>query len=69
MSNAFLPEGWGVYCLEDPTSFVGRGQSPSYIDEDFGVTAINQKCVRNGSVTTDDGRPHNPRIKVKQDAI
>lgn len=53
-----------IECLES----LGRGQSPSYVEEESGIFAINQKCVRNGAVDTFYSRPHNQKIRVKDSA-
>jgi type I restriction enzyme, S subunit len=54
-----------IDCLE----FLGRGQSPSYIDEESEILAINQKCVRNSTVDVSYARAHSSRVIVKDNAI
>lgn len=54
-----------IECLES----LGRGQSPTYIEEESDIFAINQKCVRNGAVDAFHSRPHNQKIKVKDSAL
>jgi type I restriction enzyme, S subunit len=54
-----------IDCLE----FLGRGQSPSYIEEESEILAINQKCVRNSTVDISYARAHNSRVIVKDNAI
>lgn len=53
-----------IECLES----LGRGQSPSYVEEESGIFAINQKCVRNGAVDAYYSRPHNQKIRLKDSA-
>ena len=48
---------------------LGRGQSPTYIEEESGTFAINQKCVRNGAVDAFHSRPHDQKIRVKDSAL
>lgn len=54
-----------IECLES----LGRGQSPTYIEEESDIFAINQKCVRNGAVDTFHSRPHDQKIRVKGAAL
>ena len=49
--------------------FAGRGQSPKYSEEETNALAINQKCVRDGVVTTEAARYHADRIQIKPSAI
>jgi type I restriction enzyme S subunit len=50
-------------------SFIGRGQSPCYSEDETGYFAVSQKCVRNGKVGTLECRPHDSRVRVKDDAV
>jgi type I restriction enzyme, S subunit len=54
-----------IECLES----LGRGQSPTYVEEESGIFAINQKCVRNGAVDALHSRPHDQKIRVKDSAL
>lgn len=63
------PEGWTVDRLADLSEFIGRGQAPSYVDRPTGTFAVSQKCVRNGRVTVDAARPHDPGRPVKPAAF
>ena len=40
------PPGWGCYRTKDVTTYVNRGVAPLYSDEDTGVIAFSQKCIR-----------------------
>jgi type I restriction enzyme S subunit len=51
--------------LSDCIDFLGRGQSPTYIDGESDAFAINQKCVRNGMVSVMFSRAHDPRVTIK----
>jgi type I restriction enzyme, S subunit len=48
--------------LKELTSYIGRGITPSYTNED-GVLVLNQKCVRNCKVSFNDARKTNPSIR------
>ncbi|MBU2915962.1 restriction endonuclease subunit S [Reichenbachiella agariperforans] len=50
-----IPEGWEVKSLSEVTSFLSRGISPKYLDEQ-GSCVINQKCIRQGTVLFDQSR-------------
>lgn len=63
------PDGWGRVKLGDLAIHLGRGTSPKYAAGASSVFAINQKCVRNGRVTTEHARPHEPDAPVKPDSL
>lgn len=48
---------------------LGRGQSPSYVEGESPIRAINQKCVRNGVVDVTHARGHDPLGFVKDFAF
>ncbi|EON76838.1 Type I restriction-modification system, specificity subunit S [Lunatimonas lonarensis] len=47
-----LPEGWERIELINICSFIGRGISPKYVEND-GISVINQKCIRNNRIDTE----------------
>ena len=49
--------------LAEVASYISRGITPSYTDAD-GICVINQKCIRNGSLSLVESRLHN-EIKKK----
>lgn len=59
---------WEEVPLEEIVTFLGRGASPSYEDEETGLWAVSQKCVRDGVFDMSQARPHNPAKKVKPNA-
>lgn len=63
------PEGWTTAALASVSEFIGRGQAPAYADTETDVFAVSQKCVRNGRVTPDAARPHDPSKPVKPSAL
>jgi len=48
---------------------LGRGQSPRYVERESPVRAINQKCIRNGTVDVTYARAHDPLGFVKEFAL
>lgn len=48
---------------------LGRGQSPKYVEGESPVRAINQKCIRNGTVDVTYSRAHEPLGFVKEFAL
>jgi restriction endonuclease S subunit len=53
-----VPAGWTPYRIKDITTFVSRGLAASYAEEDTGVIAFGQKCVRSDhTVDPSVGRP------------
>lgn len=55
--------------LKDCLLHLGRGQAPAYYDGESNVYAINQKCVRDGAVSIEYARPHDPRKKLKDSSV
>ena len=52
------PEGWSACRIKDATTFVNRGVAPTYSEEETGVVAFSQKCVRaDRSIDLSLGRP------------
>jgi len=56
---------WDEAVLDEICSFIGRGATPSYIDENSAIKAVNQKCIRNGYIDLKHARPHDPTKRVK----
>ncbi len=54
-----IPKGWSVSPLGDLSSYLSRGISPKYLEEG-GVCVLNQKCIRDGKVSTASARRHDP---------
>jgi type I restriction enzyme, S subunit len=65
MNSHYLKKTTLFDCLES----LGRGQSPSYMDEESRVSAINQKCIRNSTIDIFYARAHNARVSVRDSAI
>ncbi|EHH1026986.1 restriction endonuclease subunit S [Vibrio parahaemolyticus] len=55
--------------LSDICRFIGRGSAPKYSEDNTGYMAINQKCIRNGSVNTAEARYHQPIKALKASSI
>jgi type I restriction enzyme, S subunit len=62
---SYLQEESLIDCL----THLGRGQSPSYVDEESTVLAVNQKCVRNSAVDITYARFHNSKVNAKENAV
>lgn len=58
-----LPEGWRIKKLQDICSFIGRGISPHYVEEN-GTTVLNQKCIRNHEISLEDARLQDKSIPL-----
>ncbi|MBX9266540.1 restriction endonuclease subunit S [Chromobacterium violaceum] len=54
-----VPRGWAVSSLGGVCSYLNRGISPKYLEED-GVLVLNQKCIRDFSIDYNKGRRHDP---------
>ena len=55
--------------LSEVTSYISRGITPSYTESE-GVCVINQKCIRNGTLSLAEARIHNEsKKKVPNDKI
>jgi len=52
-----IPKGWEVAPLLNITSYLNRGITPNYT-EDNGVIILNQKCVRNNTIDFIFSRKH-----------
>ena len=63
------PEGWSRATLCEVAVHLGRGTSPKYVPGSSNVFAVNQKCVRDGRVTTEHVRPHDAASPVKPDSV
>ena len=64
-----IPEGWEHKSLVSLTLHLGRGKSPNYFESDTTIFAINQKCIRNGTVNPTMARGHNPNISIKSEVL
>ncbi|MDO8608666.1 MAG: restriction endonuclease subunit S [Phaeospirillum sp.] len=65
MTASSLTEKKLIDCLVG----LGRGQSPAYIDDESPIYAINQKCVRAGTVDVSHARAHDSAVFVKEFAV
>lgn len=62
-------KGWQTASLGEITVLISRGVTPRYV-EDGGITVLNQKCVRNHTVSTQLARRHDNLVKpVKLDRL
>lgn len=57
-----IPEGWEVKSIQDVSTLLTRGVSPTYIEEG-GILVLNQKCIRNKTVDFSLARRHNNDLK------
>lgn len=55
--------------LNEVSNFIGRGISPKYSEVPTNLLVINQKCIRNGKVSTVDTRYQQTGIKLKENAF
>jgi type I restriction enzyme S subunit len=55
--------------IEETALYLGRGQSPSYVDFETNTHAINQKCIRDGKVDPSFARAHDSKVLIKRDAF
>ena len=60
---------WDEVALEKLASFIGRGTAPTYAESETVAYAINQKCVRNGAVSTKFSRAHDDNSSIKEVSI
>ena len=60
---------WDEVALEKLASFIGRGTAPTYAENETVAYAINQKCVRNGAVSTKFSRAHDDNSSIKEVSI
>lgn len=63
-----IPRGWTIAPLADCTSYLRRGISPSYSEEN-GTLVLNQKCIRDFRVSTAPARLHNPAKRPVEDRL
>lgn len=61
-----IPEGWKVKTLFEITSLIRRGISPKYV-EDRGYLVLNQKCIRNQTITFGLGRRHDNKLSINDE--
>jgi type I restriction enzyme S subunit len=57
-----MNSGWKTSPLGQVCSFLNRGISPKYL-EDGGICVLNQKCIRDHSVSFDPSRRHDAKAK------
>ena len=57
-----MKAGWEKKKLGDVCELINRGIAPKYIDEG-GVQVLNQKCIRDHSVSYELARRNNPELK------
>lgn len=55
--------------IEQTALYLGRGQSPSYVEAETNTFAINQKCIRDGAIDPVFARAHDSKVPVKSEAI
>ena len=63
-----VPDDWRLDTLGNLTEQVKRGAAPNYATELTGVSAVSQKCVRDGIIDLSVSRPHNPAKSVPEKA-
>lgn len=56
-----VPEGWEKFSVEEVTSFLSRGITPTYDDNATGLV-INQKCIRNHLLNLEPARRHSKKV-------
>ena len=49
--------------------YLGRGQSPSYVNFETNTFAINQKCIRDGKVDPLFARAHDSKVAIKKEVL
>lgn len=57
-----MKAGWETEKLGEVCSFLNRGISPKYLDQD-GICVLNQKCVRDHRVSYEQSRRHDSEVK------
>ena len=57
-----VPQGWRASTVADCASYVSRGISPKYIEDD-GILVVNQRCIRDFKVDFGNARRHNHRAR------
>nr|WP_320057969.1 restriction endonuclease subunit S [uncultured Bacteroides sp.] len=61
-----IPEGWEVKTLIEITSLIRRGISPKYVEEG-GHLVLNQKCIRNQTISFGLGRRHDNKLSINDE--
>lgn len=59
-----IPRGWKYSKLLELSSFLSRGMTPKYVDEEEGVMVINQRCIRDHTINFSNVRFHNEELKA-----
>jgi len=60
-----VPEGWRKEKLGEITSYIGRGISPKYVEQD-GIIVLNQKCIRDNKVNLNNARLTSKNKRLSQ---
>lgn len=63
-----LPERWGRRVLGQVVSYIGRGVSPKYVETN-GIVVLNQKCIRNESISFTHSRLTSLHTKVPPEKL
>ncbi|MCD2453818.1 restriction endonuclease subunit S [Methylicorpusculum oleiharenae] len=63
-----LPVGWKKEKLGNVTSYINRGVSPDYVEND-GFCVINQKCIRNHYVNLEEARLTSKAKRIPDDKL
>ena len=69
MSKVDYPDEWHESIVNEVCQFIGRGVGPSYSESPTKTIAINQKCVRNGTVYTEFGRFQKEKVSVRRTSV
>lgn len=49
---------WQEFTLEEITTYISRGITPSYTEDENGIIVLNQRCIRDGKVLFSESRKH-----------
>lgn len=63
-----LPNGWRAGYVEDISSFVSRGISPSYAEDGLSIV-INQKCIRDGRLSLGQSRRQSKPVSKEKTVV
>lgn len=63
-----IPQGWEVKTLFEITSLIRRGISPKYV-EDGGYLVLNQKCIRNQTISFELGRSYDNKLSINDERL
>lgn len=63
-----VPEGWEVKTLIEITSLIRRGISPKYVEEG-GYLVLNQKCIRNQTISFELGRRYHNKLSRNDERL